>query len=85
MIEAVMDISSGAFEELKARFAAVGANILAEHEGRPVLVLGSLGLRRENDDNVKCYLVYQGKIVKAQKDESASINGDASADPDAAI
>lgn len=66
-IEVLMDISPAAFEELKTRFDAVGINIAGEHEGRPILSFGTLGLRRENDDNVKVYLVYQGKIVPKPK------------------
>ena len=69
VVEAVLDISAGAFEELKARFEAVGASkVIQEHEGRPVLVLGTLALRRENNDGIRAYLVYDGKVLPKPKE-----------------
>jgi hypothetical protein len=68
-IRAVLDVSVGCFEELKARFEACSAPVFDTYEGKEIIKFGSLALRRENDDNVKCYLVYQGKIVKTKEIE----------------
>jgi len=87
MIEAIMDLSPSAFEEIKERFLNVGVPV-GEHEGRPVVVIGTLAFRREsggNGEGVRCYLVYQGKILRSDngRDDSSNnssndgdINGD---------
>ena len=62
-VEAVMDLSPGAFEELREKFASNGIPV-GEHEGREVIVLGTLAFRKENEDGVRCYLVYQGKVTR---------------------
>lgn len=69
-VEAVLDISAGAYEEIKARLR--GQDVFSTFEDREVIVFGPVALRRENDtDRVKVYLVYDGKIVPPEKTNAA--------------
>lgn len=70
-IEAILDISAGAFEEIKERFRGVGANLDSELDGRQLIVLGTFAFRREESNaDIRAYLVYQGKVLpKGAKDE----------------
>lgn len=63
-IEAVLDISPAAYAEIAERFRAAGANLEAEMDGQPVIVLGTFAFRREvSDAQIRAYLVYQGKVL----------------------
>lgn len=79
----MLDVSAGAFAELKARFEAVQKMPLesigvgfGEFEGRPYIAIGQLAIRPETMDNVRAYLVYQGKLVKGANDRTDNTDGD---------
>lgn len=71
-LDAIMDISSAAYEEIKARFQAVGADeMLGIMDGREIIQFGTVGFRKENpDDHIKVYLVYDGKVIKPKGDKN---------------
>lgn len=78
-MNAVLDVSPAAFEEIKERLIQCGLGQwvvnVPRHEAYPelevagkepveVIDLGALGLRREIDEDMRVFLVYQGKIIK---------------------
>lgn len=67
---AILDVSAGAFEEIKARLEAVGhKDRIQEHEGRTIIVMQGIAIRCEDEgpNGVKCYLVYDGQVLKEPK------------------
>ncbi len=57
---AALEITAEAFAEIKARFLATGNGDRVHGES---LDMRGIVLRSEKDQEVKCYLVYQGKVV----------------------
>jgi hypothetical protein len=62
---AVLDISPAAYEEIKRRLESCSQpeRLYKETDGTIVLDMNGIALRRENDEKVQVWLLFQGKKV----------------------
>ena len=60
----VLDVSATAFEEIKTRLLACGqAERIGKHNDTEAIDLSDLALKRETDERVQVFLLFQGKRI----------------------
>lgn len=63
----VLDVSPACYAEIRARLEAVEyQHTFTESDGKPVIDMHGIALRSEDDQRVRCYLVFEGKVVKPE-------------------
>jgi hypothetical protein len=68
-VDSVIPLTSEAFEEIKAKLEVLKLDVRITYQhGEEILILDGIGLTKEKDRDITCYMVYQGQIIRKPKE-----------------
>jgi hypothetical protein len=69
--DSILPLTGEAFEEIKAKLEVLGLadSRIVKEDGIETLILDKIGLTKEDNRDIRCYMVFNGSIIRRPNKE----------------